>query len=796
MRFLWRLPGRFGIAIELARQSRTIKFTVKKQTGSTQPAEWCICLGLGLITLAVFWPSFSHAFLGFDDQQYVTENPQVRAGLTWGGLRWAFTTFYASNWHPLTWLSHMLDWQIYGPKPAGHHLTNILLHAANAALLFLIMNRMTRATWRSACVAALFAWHPLHVESVAWIAERKDVLSTFFFLLTLMAYASYVRKTEKGATVSYLLSLLFFVLALMSKPMVVTLPLVLLLLDYWPLRRFQNAGLPRILLEKLPFLLLSAVGCALTVIAQKQALTIVSVAGLPLSQRIPHVLVAYVHYLGATFLPWHLAAYYPYVRHFPAIIVAGASVVLALISFLALRFARARPYLPVGWFWYLGTLLPVIGLIQVGDQAWADRYTYIALIGIFIVVVWGVADMVPRYFPRPASARMILVTFSSAVCIALVAGTVLQLRYWRDTRSLFKHALAVTEGNDRAATVLGSLADEEGNLDEAKRFYALALSYNANNPETHFHLGKLLDKQGKLDDALLQYQQSLWAGQWQERAHLAMGIDLARQTNFDQAIVHYQAVLAINPKSALAQNNLARVLHILGRKDEAISHYEAAIRLSPQLTQAHNNLGVLLLQEGRLAEGTSQLQEAARLNPMDGETQYNLAMALNQQGRWSEAADIFSRLAPALPNDARLYCEYGRALAHLGKTREALSRYAHALLLQPNSPEALQRLAWLLSTAPNSEYRNGREALNMALLACQLTASKEPAPLMTLAAAYAETGQFDDAIRSAQVAESLARLNGKKESAEKCGRMLDEFKAGKPWREEAGMMADETAKPK
>ena len=807
------------------------------------PRKGLLCLALGLITLAVFAPALTHDFLVYDDQVYVTENAHVQAGLTWQGVEWAFRSYAASNWHPVTWLSHMLDCQLYGLKPAGHHLTNVLLHAANTLLLFLVLSRMTGAAWRSACVAALFAWHPLHVESVAWVAERKDVLVTFFWMLTLWAYARYAevqslkskvqsRETavpgpkaevqgsrfnvrgsklpfatcipQLPASCFYLLSLVFFALGLMSKPMVVTLPFVLLLLDFWPLGRSAACGLrsaesggpevkrspsgwARLVAEKFPFLALSAISCVLTVWAQQGSYSVVSVAGLPLSRRIPHALVAYAHYLGAMVVPRHLAAHYPYPAATSAATIAGAGIVLALFSFLACWFATRRPYLLMGWLWYLGTLVPVIGLVQVGDQAWADRYTYLPLIGLFVAIVWGAADLARAKgiggAGRTKMRRAVLCGVAVAAGLGLLAGTSLQLRYWKDTRTLFEHAAHVTRHNGRALTVLGSLLAKEGKLHEAMDLYAQALRYRSDNPEAHFFLGTALEQQGKLAEAVAEYTQALWFKPLQEKTHLALGITLAKQKHYEAAAAHYQAALAINPESALAHNNLARLLHTQGRLDEAIEHYSAALKLNPKLAQAHNNLGVVLIQKGRLAEGAAHLQEAVRLNPSDVESQYNLALALNQQERWDEAAVFFSRLASSLPNDPNLHYQFGLALAHLQRTREAQSHYAHALLVQPDLPEALDRLAWIAATDPRPEFRNGEEAVHMAERACELTGHKQARLLATLAAAYAEAGRFPAAVNTAERARNLAADTGQNETTIQCGSLLEAVKAGKPWRD-------------
>jgi tetratricopeptide (TPR) repeat protein len=521
---------------------------------------------------------------------------------------------------------------------------------------------------------------------------------------------------------------------------------------------------------------------------------------LPPGVRISHALLSWTHYVLAMILPRHLAAYYPYEASPPLWMIAGAGMLLALISVVAWWQAARRPYLPVGWFWYLGTLVPVIGLVQVGDQAWADRYTYVPLIGLFIVVVWGVAEVAdgvkiqdprskiqgsskvqaPNDIKRGARAEM-LAGISAVVGLGMLAGTWHQLRYWKNTRTLFEHAAAVTHNNGRAMTVLGSLLAAEGKLEPAMALYSQALRLKPYDPEAHFFLGNALEQQGKLAEALAEYGQALWFKPLQERTHLAMGAVLAKQKNYDAAVAHYRAALASNPESATAENNLARVLHTLGRLDDAIEHYSAAAKLEPKLAQAHNNLGVVLLQKGRAAEGEAQLREAIRLRPGDAEAEHNLALALNQQEKWKEAAEIFSRLAPASPNDANLHYQFGLALAHLKQTREAMAHFAHALLAHPDFPEALDGLSWILATDPRAEYRNGPEAVRMAEWACELTRRKQSRMLATLAAAYAETERFQEAAATAEQGANAA--GNTKEMTSKCQRMMEVFKAGQPWRE-------------
>ena len=793
-----------------------------------------LILALAAITLALYLPTLRHDFLAYDDQQYITENPHVQSGLTLKGLVWAFG-FHSSNWHPLTWISHMLDCQIYGLHPAGHHLTSALLHSANTVLLFLLLSSLTGTLWRSAMVAALFGWHPLRVESVAWVAERKDVLCGLFWMATLWAYAAYVtsesrekakleirnsksetnsKKTNSnnfgfygGRSASYYgLALLLFALGLMSKPMAVTLPFVLLLLDYWPLQRFQfpitnYRALSRLILEKMPFLALTALACVLTIRAQTDAHAVVSTTGLPIFSRVLHAVISYEHYLVATFWPRHLAAFYPYETGVPAISLIIACLVLAFISFIALLFARKLPFLFVGWLWFLGTLIPVIGLVQVGEQAWADRYTYLPSIGLFIAIVWGFSEILKARThgavgtPRPTTEAKVgrewqaQLGLPNAPCIlaiglgiAMLVATSVQLRYWKNTRTLFEHAAAVTEKNHMAATLLGSLLAKEGKFDEAIDHYKTALTWKPEYPEAHFFLGNALDQQGKLDAAISEYEQALRYKPIQEQAHIFLGAALAKQRKLEEAKSHYIAALKINPESAVAHNNLARVLQTEGKSDDAMEHYSAALKFDPRLAQAHNNLGVLLLARGQTAKGARELREALRLNPGDLETESNLALALNQQQQWNESAELLGKVLEKRGNDANAHCQFAVALTHLHRTREAMNHYASALLIQPDFPDALDGLSWILATAQNAAFRNGTEAVRMAERACELTNRKDAQKLKTLAAACAEAGRYSDAVSTLEHALEVSS-HVTASTTNEMQPMLAAFKAGKPWRD-------------
>jgi len=785
-------------------------------SGNRSPARllWT-CLALGLVTAALYSPVLGHDFITYDDQLYVTENTHVQSGLTRPAIVWAFQGSHASNYHPLTWLSHMLDCQCYGLRPAGHHLTNLLLHTANAILLLLLLHTLTGELFLSAAVAALFAWHPLHVESVAWIAERKDVLSAFFWLLTLLAYTRYAHLKSKSPWPWYFATLGFFVLGLLSKPMVVTLPFILLLLDWWPLQRMQSVIRPAapassnpqsatrnpqsrssppsspssilrspssrslfapLLREKLPFLALSALGCILTMWAQGSAHAIISTGQLTLGERISHALVSYVHYAAAMFVPVHLAIFYPYPAFTPLAETIGAALLLILISFLALRFRRARPWLLTGWFWFLGTLVPVIGLVQVGDQAWADRYTYLPLIGLFIILVWGAAELARRYhFPLGPVAAL--------AATALLISTSVQLTYWRNTRTLFEHAAKVIPNNYLAITALGSFLAKDGRHDEAIPLLQQALRVKPDYPQAHFFLGHELENRGDLDQAIAEYTAALRFSPYFEPAHVFLGMILARQNHPAEAIAHYQQALELNPESAIAHHNLAKLLQQQGELDEAAGHYAAALRFDPLLGQAHNNLGVILLQKNRFAEGATELRAALRLNAHDPQTECNLAQALNQLGQWADAADLLANAAQANPGDPNLHYQWGLALAGQHKTREAMARYARALILKQDFPEALNALSWILATDPRPELRNGGQAFNMSASACQLTGNQNPAFLLTYAAACAETGRFPEALTAARRAQTLAQTKNIPALAAQSAAMMNSFQTSQPWRE-------------
>jgi tetratricopeptide (TPR) repeat protein len=641
-----------------------------------------ICLLLAGITLAIYWPVGNYDLVFYDDPFFFTENPEVQSGLNWHSVAWAMTGVVAANWHPVTSLSFVLDHQLFGTNPGAEHFVNVLFHAANAALLFLVLKRMTGATWRSAVVAALFAWHPLRVESVAWIAERKDVLCGFFFLLTLLCYTQAVMsgkrrvtgiaastratdwsRTTHHASLFYWLAVAFFALGLMSKAMVVTLPFLLVLLDIWPLGRVtggkrQAAGenkirastLKHLLIEKWPFFALAALFCVVTFAVQHQADATPSSEQLGLGIRLENAVASYLRYIALTVWPANLAAYYPfpfnsgfYLALWPDWEIVAAAALLVCISALCVSQLVRRPYLAVGWFWYLGMMLPVIGLIQVGGQGMADRYTYNPLIGPVISLVWLVSEK----WPARIFYQAMFTTLATMILAACVIQTRHQLQFWKNTVSLFSHTVDVTGQNARAEYILALGLEHEGDIGQAMIHYRIAMASQPTVKEAFYDMGRLLEQQGK----------------WKEAEKI------------------YSAMLASEPDDFYSHLGLVSVLSRAGRKEEAIVHLKAAMQTCPDAADAMNNL------------------------------------------------------------------------------------------------------AWILATSVEAELRDGPRAVELAKRACELTGYRETIMIGTLAASYAEAGQFEEAIATAQKASAQAAGSGQQELLKRNQELLDLYLKHEPYRE-------------
>jgi len=582
-------------------------------------------LGLIAAVLVVYSQVRHFGFVAWDDPQYVSENADVLGGLSWQSIRWAFTTTTdAGLWLPLTWLSFMLDVEVWGPGAGGHHVTNVVLHAANTLLLFGLLHRTTGALGRSAFVAALFGVHPLHVESVAWVTERKDVLSTFFGMLALWAYVGYVKRP---VVTRYLGVVGAFALGLMAKPMLVTLPFVLLLMDVWPLGRLkltepaprrsdvaarsdQFAVLMRLLREKIPLLVVALLSSVVTYAAQRGAGAVSVLEALPLGGRIMNAVVSYAAYIATMFWPAKLAGLYPY-HPWSATRVVGSAVVLVGISASALLTAKRYPYFPVGWLWYLGTLIPVIGLVQVGIQARADRFTYVPLIGLFIVIAWGAADLAARW-PR----RRVALTAAAFVVVTACAVTArAQVEHWRDSLTFWQHTVDVSTDNARAHGNFGLELANVGKTDEAIRHYTEAIRISPELADVHSNLGNALAGQGKAADAVAHYQEALRLDPNHVVAHNGLGSALDDQGKYAEAITHYRAALLIDPGSAMIHNNLAAALANEGRLEEAASHLIESTRLAPDEADFHYNAAAVLERLGRLAEAGRHVDEALRRRP-------------------------------------------------------------------------------------------------------------------------------------------------------------------------------------
>ena len=615
----------------------------------THRLKTLICFFLVVMILAVYWRLLSHDFINFDTALHVTENPHVQAGLTKNSIVWAFTSFHANFWIPLTWLSHMLDCQLFGLNPGMHHLTNLLFHFANSVLLFLLLGRMTGALWRSAFVAALFALHPLHVESVAWVAERKDVLSTLFWLMTMWAYVLYAEKPRLSY---YTLAMLFFGLGLMAKPMLVTLPFVLFLLDFWPLARLRGgqlnqenhpnisqSSLGRLVLEKVPFLALAVVSSVVTLLAKQRGGALELVDMIPLKIRISNALISYLAYIGKMIWPHNLAVLYPYPSTISGWKVIGATVFLTCLTVLLIRAAQRFPYLVVGWLWYLGTLVPVIGLVQVGSQAMADRFSYVPLIGLFIMIAWGV----PELFRGWRYRRLVYALSTSILLLILMISTWLQVRYWKNSIVLFTHTIKVTSNNWLAHNNLGVALYRQGRPQEAIGHYSEALRIQPDHAGAHYNLGIVLAVLARLDEAIVHYFEALRIRPGHANTHNNLGLALFRKGKFEEAIGQYSSALQINPEHAGAHHNLGILLAQQGRLDEAMVHYSETLRLKPDHADAHNNLGVALARQGRLEEAVSHFSEAVRINPDASAAHRNLEMGLRLLGKYPRTSNTDER---------------------------------------------------------------------------------------------------------------------------------------------------------
>ena len=648
-----------------------------------------VCLLLLVVTVAAYGQVVKHDFVSLDDDIYVTDNYPVRAGLTSAGIVWAFSFTDSPYWHPLTWLSHMLDCQLYGVSPSMHHLTNVVLHLANSLLLFLVLYQMTGALWRSCFVAALFALHPLNVESVAWVTERKNLLSTFFWLLTMVFY---VRYSKKPGLARYLLVVFIFTLGLMAKPMLVTLPFALLLLDYWPLGRFPfqqvdsdtrreaaHATIPTfqrttsvsLVLEKVPLLILSVLSSSLTSLSVQRSGILISTTLVPMKLRIANAIVSYARYIGKLIWPLDLAVFYPYPSTVPLWQSVGAGLLLAGISFLVIRAWRKLPYLCIGWFWYLGTLIPAIGLVQAGQwPAMADRFTYVPAIGLFVMLAWSIPHLLTKWRYRNTG----FVLAAGALLAALLLLTWTQLHRWSNTITLFEHTLKVTVNNYLAHNNLGNALARQGKLKQAKDHYVKALRINPTFPRAHNNLANALARQGKSEEAIAHYTKALEIKPNFPKAHNNLGNVWARQGKNQEAIVHYSKALQLKPDFAGAHNNLGNILEGQGKINEAVFHFARALELKPDFAEAHFNLGNARARQGKMDQAQAHFIRALELKPTFAEAHNSLGVILARKGRLAEAVDQFREALRLKPDFRQARVNLEIATREMGKGVEDFGR--------------------------------------------------------------------------------------------------------------------------
>jgi tetratricopeptide (TPR) repeat protein len=735
------------------------------------------CLFLLVAVQVVFSQTIYNDFVGYDDDDYVRTNSEVLQGLTGRGVVWAFTQRHSANWHPITWLSLMLDAQIFGPNAGGYHLTNMLLHAATAILLFSVLRRATDRFWPSLFAATLFAIHPLRVESVAWAAERKDILCGLFFMATLAVYIRYARAQRRRA-VWYCATVVFFAFSLMSKPMAVTLPFVLLLLDYWPLGRnrlgeretgrlggekqrsvvgatspslqvSKSPSLSHLLLEKLPLFVLAAASCVVTVWAQTDSIT--SMERLWIVYRLENAAITYVAYMAKMLWPTNLIILYPYPKvPWPIGQVIAATAVLAALSGIVVLLRRRAPYALVGWFWYLGMLTPAIGIIQVGAQCMADRYTYLPQIGLSIIAAWGLADLC-RWRPRllwPCVAAAV-----AAVAI-LMARAYDQVGVWRDRESLWTHAIQCVPGHRIAGNNLGAIYMDRGENDRARKRFEENLKIDPDDVDANANLGLMASNAGNVEEAAAYLRRALAADPNHPNANNNMAGWLAKQNRLAEAETYCRRAIKTKPDFAGAHCNLGNILSQQGRLDEAVKCYQEALHLDPDAAPFHSNFGATLLRLGRFDEAVEQYRQAIKLDPEGADMQRGLADALTAAGH------------PA----------------------EAIKQYREAVRLAPGDVDSQRNLAWLLATADDASLRNGGEAVEIGQRLNRLTGGKRSDVLGTLAAAYAEAGRFPEAIATAKTALKLAQEGRLSHSADALRSQIALYEARKPYRQPPAAM--------
>ena len=688
-------------------------------------SKYVICISLALLTLAAFAGVARDSFISLDDREYIVANPFVRQGLSWAGIKWAFVGFHSGYWIPVTWVSHMLDCQLFGLDPAGHHLVNLGFHMASTVLLFLLLHNLTGRLWPATFVALLFALHPMHVESVAWAAERKDVLSAFFWMLALLCYTKFAATDRSKVTqpagpplitfhvsLPYWIALLFFTLGLMAKSMLVTLPFVLLLLDYWPLQRFSPSTIKPLLLEKIPFFLLAGLFSCVNALAANVAGAVKPAFQYSLVEKLAHVPVSYVWYLLKFFWPVNLSVFYPLRMDDTALEASLSLLFLLVLTALALAVARKYPFLPFGWFWFLGTLVPVIGFVQAGDQAYADRFTYLPYIGLFIIITWGIPELLARVPYR----HLILWAGATLIAAACFWLTTKEVSFWKDGLVLFKRAIALDPKNQMAWMCLATEYSNRGDYNAAIADMNRAIALDKDAFLAWHELGKLLARKGDFSAAETAYQTAL-PGTWYKGDRIEI------------------------------YNDLGDAFASAGQYDQAVAAYQDSLALSADQPYTQAKIGQCYLQQQSPGQAAAAFQAAIVLQPDNSPAQLGLATILQGTGRDSEA----------------------------------IVHYRKALETDTNSIMALNNLAWILATDPDPALRNGQEAIALADRACRLTQYDQAMLIGTLAAAYAEAGRLDAAVITAQKACDVALAHGQQDLADRNSELLKVYQSHHPF---------------
>jgi len=717
---------------------------------------------LAVIVWVVFGQTLGFGFINYDDPDNVSQNANVMAGLNLKGIAWAFTHTVVGRWAPLTVISHMADCQLYGLWAGGHILTNVLLHTISAILLFFVLWQMTAALWRSAFVATVFAIHPLRVETICWVSARGDVLNTFFFVLTLGAYLRYVRKPQSH--VRYWTVACLFALGLMTKSMIVTLPFVLLLLDYWPLERFPRtfnkgnywSATRGLVLEKVPLFALAIISSVATFLAIR-GIPVDRIENDSIVQRVCNSLISYAIYLRQMVYPAGLAI--PYITPVHGVSygqTALALMILAGISYAAFYLWKTKPWFAVGWLWYVGMLVPVIGIVQISYYAHADRYTYLPQIGLYLAVIWGVVDM-------SASLRhrgLLLGGLSGVVIVALTICARVQTSYWRDNESLWRHAIACTQDNYMAYSNLGNALLKNGRTDEAMSAYKKSMEINPKYAVTYYNMGLALFQKGEVDEAIASYQKAIENNPEYADPENNLGNALLQKGELDQAISHYRRAVELKPGLAEISYNLGGALLQKGDLDGAVASYQKAIEIQQDYAEAHCKLGDVFLRGGREEQAIPQYQRAIEIRPDFAEAETNLGTALVQKKEIDEGIAHYQKAIELKPDFVEAHYDLANAFLQNGDESGAVVQFQRVLELQPQNIQAGNNLALLLATSTNGAIRNGTKAVELAERMNQLSGGGQPVILVALAAAYAETGQFPKAVETAQKALQLASGQG------------------------------------